>query len=483
MVTAKLRDLGEELSDVERVAAESDEVVVDPDLLDPEKLGPEVAQLLLEVRPGRRVGRPSCVAPAERRKPQPVGEADALHLAGGPLGQLVQEHDGRGDLVRREPRRCEVPELLRASHGAVARDHRSRNGLAEPRMRLREDDCVRNGVVTEQRLLHLSRRDLLAAAVDDLLEASAQEEIAVVVEIALVSRAEPAVGEGLPVRVRVSLVAREDVRPAYGNLADLAGREKHAFVVEHCDLRPCGAPDRAPLALVRRQRVHGHLVRGLGHSVRLEHGRVEEVFERVAHERRQRGRGGADEPELSRARARRPGALQDGHVHRGNGRVPGRTAGLEPRHEPERVESRCADDGRAGRDGRQHGRDEAVDVEERHDRKAAVLRGELECSGNGAGRRAEVPFRQRDELRTRGRARGVEEQSRLRPVRALRAELDPERPDRYEAEARVVSRHELQDAEVKAVGNGPHCCRPAPGGTTTADAPRSVRANSSSCSR
>ncbi len=325
-------------------------------------------------------------------------------------------------------------------------------------MRLREDDCVGNGLVPEQHLLHLPRRDLLAAAVDDLLEAPAQEEVPVVVEIALVSRAKPPVAERLPVRVRVSLVACEDVRPANGNLADLAGREKQTIVVEHCDLRPCGAPDRAPLALVRRQRIDRHLVCGFGHSVRLEHGRVEEVFERVAHERRQRGRGGADESELlgraPSARARSSTAMcivgtavyqvarhASSHDMNRSGSNPGVQTTVEPAATGANTDATRPWMWKSGMTARQ--RSSGVSSSER---------------GDGASRSAEVPLGQRYELRSGCRARRVEEKRRLRPVRVLRPELDPGRPNGDEVEARVATRHEVQDAEAKAVGDDSHCC-------------------------
>ena len=59
----------------------------------------------------------------------------------------------------------------------------------------------------EQHLVDLARRDLLAAAVDQLLEAPDQRQIAVGVEKALVAGAEPAVGERRGVGFGIVLVA------------------------------------------------------------------------------------------------------------------------------------------------------------------------------------------------------------------------------------------------------------------------------------
>ena len=80
VVTAKLRDLGEELSDVERVAAESDEVVVDPDLLD----GQCVA---VDVRDGDRVGRSTRPAVEE------LGLSSCQSERFGPDGGLLRERE------------------------------------------------------------------------------------------------------------------------------------------------------------------------------------------------------------------------------------------------------------------------------------------------------------------------------------------------------------------------------------------------------
>ena len=351
-------------------------------------------------------------------------------------------------------------------------------------MRLREDDCVGNGLVPEQHLLHLPRRDLLAAAVDDLLEAPAQEEVAVVVEIALVARAEPPVGERLPVRVRVSLVAREDVRPANGNLADLAGREKQAIVVEHCDLRPCGAPDRAPLALVRRQRIDRHLVCGFGHSVRLEHGRVEEVFERVAHERRQRGRGGADESELSRARARPPGRAPGRPCaswarpctrSRGMPRATTRTgAGRIPvcRRRSSRPQTGASTDAtrpwmwKSGMTARQ--RSSAVSSSEPATSAADAQRFRS-VRGTSFGR-AVVP-----DVWRRSAACDRSASSARSSIPGGRTVTRSKPASPRGTRSRTPRRRRSATTRTAAPSG--------PGGTTTADAPRSVRANSSSCSR
>ena len=68
--------------------------------------------------------------------------------------------------------------------------------------------------------------------------------------------------------------------------------------VHDADLHVGAGPDRSRLACAGRQRIRRHLVRGLGHAVRLEHRRAERRFEIVHHLRRQRRAARADEAQL-----------------------------------------------------------------------------------------------------------------------------------------------------------------------------------------
>jgi hypothetical protein len=67
--------------------------------------------------------------------------------------------------------------------------------------------------VGHERVVDLSGRDLLAAAVDLLLEPAGDAEVAVVVDGSEVAGAEPAVDERALVGSRRRRVAAEDVRP------------------------------------------------------------------------------------------------------------------------------------------------------------------------------------------------------------------------------------------------------------------------------
>ena len=110
-----------------------------------------------------------------------------------------------------------------------------------------ERDRLHHGGVGEQHLVHLSGRDLLPRAVDDLLEAPAQEEKSVIVQAALVPSAEPAVREGELVRLCVPCVAGEDALSANRHLADLARRKPAARLVEDRHSGARGLSDRTRL--------------------------------------------------------------------------------------------------------------------------------------------------------------------------------------------------------------------------------------------
>ena len=129
----------------------------------------------------------------------------------------------------------------------------------------------------EQDLVDLDRRDLLAAAVDLLLQPTGEEEVALVVEHALVAGAEPAGGERGLVGRRVVLVAVDDGRAPDRHLAALTGRQHVVRGVEDRHLDAGGDADRARLGRRRRQRVARHLVRGLGHPVGLDDRHAEQL--------------------------------------------------------------------------------------------------------------------------------------------------------------------------------------------------------------
>jgi len=145
-------------------------VYADP--LDSEQLLVEPAQPCLELSP-RRLVRGSCGARVTDRKSQPLGHPDSLDLPRRALRELVQEDDRSRNLERCEARGGELPQRGRTHRSPGVQYDGRRDVFTQTRMRARERDDVRNGWMCEHDLLDLPRRNLLAAAVDDLLQAAA----------------------------------------------------------------------------------------------------------------------------------------------------------------------------------------------------------------------------------------------------------------------------------------------------------------------
>ena len=74
--------------------------------------------------------------------------------------------------------------------------------------------------------VHFLGSDLLAAAVDDLLQPAGEEQIAFLVESPLIARSKPTVGECALVGCGIALVSRRDVRSANDDLTNFASRQQ-----------------------------------------------------------------------------------------------------------------------------------------------------------------------------------------------------------------------------------------------------------------
>src|SRR5690606_27771579 len=132
-----------------------------------------------------------------------------------------------------------------------------------------------HGGMLAEHVVDLPRADLLAAAVDDLLQPAGDGQIAVLVEHALVAGTEPAVDESRFIGLGIALIAAGDVRPPNDDLTAGAGLHEEALLVHNADFGAGRDADGSSLASARRQRVRGHLVRRLGHAVSLDDGAAE----------------------------------------------------------------------------------------------------------------------------------------------------------------------------------------------------------------
>src|SRR5882672_3235896 len=127
--------------------------------------------------------------------------------------------------------------------------------FAEPRMRQGEGRRLTDRGMAEQRLLDVVRRDLLAAAIDDLLGAADDPQEAVIVDGAKVAGGQPAVLEAAWYAVdAVEKVAGHDARSAQDHLTGLAPRKEGSLLVANRKLAFGDSTDRTRPGRVRRKR-------------------------------------------------------------------------------------------------------------------------------------------------------------------------------------------------------------------------------------
>ena len=107
-------------------------------------------------------------------------------------------------------------------------------------------------------------------------------------------------------------------------------------------------------------------------------------------------------------------------MHRRHRGVPGRGRLGHPPKELQRVEARSAEHRAAGVQGSQHGRDQAVNVKQRHDVETTVLGAEGQAPRHASGGRADVGVAQRNELGPRRRPRSVEHECCFAGLREAR---------------------------------------------------------------
>src|SRR5205823_5643167 len=106
----------------------------------------------------------------------------------------------------RQPRGGELAELLLLRTASLAQDDRGRDLFSKVRIGERKSERLRDRRVVHEDFIQLARGDLLAAAVDDLLEPPCEEEIALRIQVALVAGPEPGSRERRAVSLRVILV-------------------------------------------------------------------------------------------------------------------------------------------------------------------------------------------------------------------------------------------------------------------------------------
>mmetsp|Transcript_14679 Transcript_14679/g.32233 ORF Transcript_14679/g.32233 Transcript_14679/m.32233 type:complete len:325 (-) Transcript_14679:714-1688(-) len=263
-----------------------------------------------------------------------------LDLARGCLGQGIRDEKSLGHL--------EVPKTLlgdgqHISFGSLGPrlQHYGRHDLlAILLVRCCEGHCLCHGLAGQQSCIYLQRRDLFTAAVDELLQAACQSQVALSIKHALVASVEPAMGEGLFICLGIVVVARRDVLALDADLAHLTSRQLFPVRRQDSNLH-VGPFAHGPwlVSPVLWQRVRGHLMGSLRHGIGLQHWCSKCLLQALQHRCCQGSTAAPDEAELHALMVfRLIGMREEDLVDGRHCRVPGRTVRFHIRPEHLRTE-------------------------------------------------------------------------------------------------------------------------------------------------
>ncbi len=153
--------------------------------------------------------------------------------------QAVDDMHVARPLERREPVEDEVDQLGGADRRSRAQHHRRADILTQPRVRHGEGRDLAYRRVGEQGALDVVGRDLLVAAIDDLLGAADDRQVAVGIDRADIAGGEPARLQASRLALDVARqVARYHAGPAQQDRARLAGARRPGRL-------PASAPGRS----------------------------------------------------------------------------------------------------------------------------------------------------------------------------------------------------------------------------------------------
>ncbi|MNM90031.1 hypothetical protein D3C81_1022770 [compost metagenome] len=150
------------------------------------------------------------------------------------------------------------------------------HGLAPFLVRNADNGGLRDSRMARQRVLHLGRIDVLAAADDHVLEAVDQEDKAFFVHVAAVAGMHPAIADGLGGGFRLVPVSKHDVGSAHHDLPGRTPWDFAVLLVDDTNFDRCrSAADRANASILDIGRTmmarqqHGTHWCKLGHAVTL----------------------------------------------------------------------------------------------------------------------------------------------------------------------------------------------------------------------
>jgi hypothetical protein len=119
----------------------------------------------------------------------------------------------------------------------IANDHGRRDILPQRRMVDAKRRGVQNVGMAQQRGVDFRRGQLETAAIDDFLDASGDEQVAVLIEMPEVAGAKPAVAKCVAISAGVVLVAARDTRAPDDDLAGHVRAQAFTALAGNGDIR------------------------------------------------------------------------------------------------------------------------------------------------------------------------------------------------------------------------------------------------------
>ncbi len=230
---------------------------------------------------------------------QALAQLVADDLAGAGARDLLRQLYHMGNLVGREPAAAVGQQAFDLDGFAGAWNHEQRGNLAQVLVRDADHGAVEHRLKGVDHLLDLGRRDVLAAADDQFLEAAGDGEEAVGVAPGEVAGAIPTLEESLLRLFRLVVIARHHVGAAHDQLALLAAGEVGAADgIDDAHGKAGDGETAGALHPSASRPVHRHHGRGLRDAVAVEQLDAEPRFE-LAVERRRHDRARRDaEPQI-----------------------------------------------------------------------------------------------------------------------------------------------------------------------------------------
>src|SRR5208283_37572 len=144
------------------------------------------------------------------------------------------------------------------------------------------------------------RGDILAATDDDVLDTAGQVQIAVCVKQSLVAGTKPSIHKSASVGFEIVVVSAKYIGALNRDLAPLAGAQVIAILIHDSDAQPGAYSDRTGFAMAWGQRIGGHLMSCLSHSVSFHERHAKDLLNVVDELRRQRCTAGTNEAQRCR---------------------------------------------------------------------------------------------------------------------------------------------------------------------------------------